>query len=169
MSTSHEASSSCAQVTFVLAISHQCWSGIPRFVLGSCNAPKCRLRVLAVLLCPASAAQCTHTTRTSAAAAGSSKPLTRSNEGRCSTLAFPEGHDNLQCGICFEFAPADSMMSATLPAAMASSSRAAGHCSHKFCAGCMQQYVCCELQVRPGSDNCEAGRWARFTRGGRGL
>lgn len=30
---------------------------------------------------------------------------------------------------------------------MASSSNVAGHCSHKYCVGCMQRYVVCEVRV----------------------
>jgi hypothetical protein len=57
--------------------------------------------------------------------------------------------ERLHCGICFEAYPADSMLSARLPVEMASSSRAAGRCGHTYCAGCMGQYIMCELQVRP--------------------
>ena len=53
------------------------------------------------------------------------------------------------CGICFESFPADRLLFTKLPASAASSSTAAGCCSHKYCSGCLQQYVGHEMQVRP--------------------
>jgi hypothetical protein len=74
--------------------------------------------------------------------------------GDVGNSSYTGQQERVRCGICFEAYPADSMVSASLPAEMASSSRAAGRCGHTYCMGCMRQYIACELQVGSNMPPC---------------
>jgi hypothetical protein len=75
------------------------------------------------------------------------------------------GHANephLDCAICFDSHPASSMLAATLPAQMASSSSSGGKCGHYFCRECMRRYACEQVQVRLKHSQLARGTAQRF-------